>query len=203
LLQVARDADILAIGARGYGGFAGRLLGSVARQCARHADCPVAVVPARPTTAADVHWGEEGFQGRIVVGIDGSPGSRAALTWALREAAAHSARVQVVHAWHPPYVSGLDGAKALPIGLPEEAASQILDEALAGVGAHALPVPIARVTACGSAAQTLIRLAEGAELLVVGSRGLGSVASLVVGSVSQQCAHGAPCPVVIVPPPGP
>jgi nucleotide-binding universal stress UspA family protein len=65
------------------------------------------------------------------------------------------------------------------------------------------PVPISRVTACGSAAPTLMGLAEDAELLVVGSRGLGTFASLVLGSVSQQCAHDAPCPVMIVPLPGP
>jgi nucleotide-binding universal stress UspA family protein len=203
LLQVARNADILAIGARGYSGFAGRLLGPVARQCVGHADCPVVVVPARPATAAGARPGEEPSRGRIVVGTDGSPNSRAALAWALREATVHGACVQVVHAWHPPYISGPYGGQALPTGPFEEAAVQVLDEALAAAGADSVPVPISRVTACGSAARTLIGLAEGAELLVVGSRGLGSFASLVVGSVSQQCAHYAPCPVMIVPLPGP
>jgi nucleotide-binding universal stress UspA family protein len=200
LLQVARDADILAIGARGYGGFAGRLLGSVARQCVGHADCPVVVVPARPATAAGGQPGGEPSRRRIVVGTDGSPNSRAALAWALREASAHGARLQVVHAWQPPYTAG---GYAVPIRPFEEAAALVLDEALDSVGADSFAVPISRVTACGSAARTLIGLAEDAELLVVGSRGLGTFASLVLGSVSQQCAHNAPCPVMIVPLPGP
>jgi nucleotide-binding universal stress UspA family protein len=203
LLQVARDADILAIGARGYGGFAGRLLGSVARHCVGHADCPVVVVPARPARAAGAQPGGEPARRRIVVGTDGSPNSRAALAWALRDARAHGAGVQVVHAWQPPYISGPYGGQALPSEPFEHAAVQVLDEALAAVGADNSSVPIARVTACGSAALTLIGLAQGADLLVVGSRGLGSFASLVLGSVSQQCAHDAPCPVMIVPLPGP
>jgi nucleotide-binding universal stress UspA family protein len=200
LLQVSRDADTLAIGARGYGGFAGRLLGSVARQCVGHADCPVVVVHARPATAAAAQPAEEASRGRIVVGTDGSPNSRAALAWALREASAHGARLQVVHAWRPPCTTG---GYAVPIRPFEEAAAQVLDEALDSVDADSFPVPLSRVTACGSAARTLIGLAEGAELLVVGSRGLGTFGSLVVGSVSQHCAHDAPCPVMIVPLPGP
>jgi hypothetical protein len=60
-----------------------------------------------------------------------------------------------------------------------------------------------RATACGSAARTLTRLAEGAELIVVGNRRLGTFASPVAGSVSQQCAHDASCPVMIVPVPRP
>jgi nucleotide-binding universal stress UspA family protein len=87
----------------------------------------------------------------------------------------------------------------VPMRAFEDAASQVLDEALADVGAERLTIPVSRVTACGSAVRTLLGLADGAALLVIGSGGRGSLAQLVLGSVSERCAQDARCPVTIVP----
>jgi nucleotide-binding universal stress UspA family protein len=138
---------------------------------------------------------------RIVVGVDGSQGSREALRWAVREAGAHGARVEAVHAWHYPYAAaGPYGAAVMSSETFETAAKETLDEAVDSVDAGGLPAPMDRTLVCGGAARALLDAAKGADLLVVGSRGLGGFGGLLLGSVSHQCTHHAPCPVVIVPP---
>lgn len=136
----------------------------------------------------------------IVVGIDGSDESRAALSWALEEARLRKASVRVVYAWRDPYVP------APGFGLPEDFDFDTLrtaaEEFLRGFVAESVgggsDVTIEEVTAEGSASSVLVEAAEGADLLVVGSRGHGGFTGLLLGSVSQQCAHYATCPVVIV-----
>jgi nucleotide-binding universal stress UspA family protein len=91
LLAAAEGADLLVVGARGHGGFQGLLLGSVSQQCLHHATGPIAVVHGVPAERVE--------GGRIVVGIDGSAASEAALRWALADAAARQAVLDVVHAW--------------------------------------------------------------------------------------------------------
>jgi len=147
--------------------------------------------------------------GTIVVGVDGSPGSLAALRFAAAEAGLRGARLRVVHAWTVPLAVALPEPAVLgqPI-IPEpefeevraallSQGEKLLDEALAGLDAP----EIERVLAEGTAAHALVQAAEGADLLVVGSRGRGGFKGLLLGSVSQQCAHHAPCPVAIVPSP--
>lgn len=139
--------------------------------------------------------------GTIVVGVDGSEGSMAALRFALEEAKIRGDEVKVVNAWHvPPAAYGTGWA---PAGVDfdefrrvaEEALEQTLKEAVGpAAGVTVTPVLIE-----GQPADALCAEAEGAELLVVGSRGLGGFRGLLVGSVSQQCVHHAPCPVVVVP----
>jgi nucleotide-binding universal stress UspA family protein len=137
---------------------------------------------------------------RIVVGIDGSEGSKAALRWARNEARALAARLDVVHVWQYPWVVTASGAAATGVGRDEFEAEgrrlleQETDELETG------DVEIHRRLGTGNAAEVLLRAADGADLLVVGSRGRGGFAGLLLGSVSQQCAQHAPCPVVIVPP---
>lgn len=139
--------------------------------------------------------------GRVVVGVDGSDYGARALRWAIDEARRRSAELQVVHAWHYPYI-GVDiaGFTATPSVLEgaEKAARQVLDDA-ALVASHAGIGNVERSLVSGSAASALIEAAKGADLLVVGSRGHGGFVGLLLGSVSQQVAHHAPCPVVIVP----
>jgi nucleotide-binding universal stress UspA family protein len=134
---------------------------------------------------------------RIVVGVDGSDESKAALRWAVEEARLRGAAVRVVHAWSLRYAVG--PGIAIPAFTVEELqrdSEQMLEAALAGVDAAGLEIE--RVSVEGGAARLLVEAAEDADLLVVGSRGHGGFAGLLLGSVSQQCAHHAPCPVVIV-----
>ncbi|HEY8524678.1 MAG TPA: universal stress protein [Acidimicrobiales bacterium] len=138
---------------------------------------------------------------RIVVGVDGSQSSRNALNWAVREARAHGARVEAVHVWQVPAAAFYPpGAIALDVGTYEEQAKQQLDEIVDSTDTTGLADPIERIVTCGPPARTLLEVAKGADLLVVGSRGRGGFAGLVLGSVSQQCVHHAPCPVVVVRP---
>ena len=136
----------------------------------------------------------------IVVGVDGSPSSERALRWALQEAHRRGARVRVLHAWSFPFTQGeiahLAG-EALHQPL-ERDAQRILDTAIREAGDAAEGVDIERTVTEGPPAAALLQAARDAELLVVGSRGHGGFAGLLLGSVSQQCAQHAPCPVVIV-----
>jgi nucleotide-binding universal stress UspA family protein len=139
---------------------------------------------------------------RIVVGIDGSPGSRLALDRAIAEARAHGGRVEAVQAWHIPYPAAYPMvAVAIDTSSFEAAAHRTLDEVVDAADTTGLAEPVARVVAGGPPARTLLDCAKGADLLVIGGRGLGGFAGLVLGSVSQQCLHHAPCPVLVVPNP--
>ena len=135
---------------------------------------------------------------RVVVGVDGSEHSRRALRWALEEAALHHVGCIVVHAWH------YSAASANPyIGMPvpeaEGIARDLLDQQLALIADS--PVPVEGRLVEMSAADALIHASEGAEMLVVGSRGRGRLAAAVLGSVSTACVHHARCPVVVIPTP--
>ena len=138
--------------------------------------------------------------GRIVVGVDGSEASDAALGWALEQARRTGDEVQVVHVWHYPEIGELLTANPFELQhdeLQAEAEEQ-LRRAIGRVGAPP-DVRIDPVLAMGRAAEVLLRAAGEADLLVVGSRGRGGVTGLLLGSVSQHCVQHAPCPVVVVP----
>jgi len=140
----------------------------------------------------------------IVVGLDGSEGSRRALRFALREARIRRARVQAVAVWHIPWAAyssalGLD-VDRLCAGMRDDATRR-LQEALDQETAEAHGLDVLADVREGQPAQVLVELSAGASLLVVGSRGLGGFRDLLLGSVSHQCAQHAACPVVIVPTP--
>lgn len=137
----------------------------------------------------------------IVVGVDGSEHAKEALRWALREAALRKSGVLALYGWTMPAPPGRIGYYAAPLQDPQpyqEGAETMLDSIVDEVAGDAGDVVIERSAVQGSPAEELVRASEGAELLVVGSRGLGGFSSLLLGSVSQQCAHHAHCPVVIV-----
>jgi nucleotide-binding universal stress UspA family protein len=145
---------------------------------------------------------------RIVVGVDGSETSRQALRWAAEEALAHDAELNVVHAWDSPSPGagvGLSPGRRAPAAVEEQhgAAEQlvrdVVKEELGGSPLSNVRPSIGR----GSAASVLLEAAKGADLLVVGSRGLGGFAGLLLGSVSTKMANHAGCPVVIVRPAAP
>jgi nucleotide-binding universal stress UspA family protein len=138
---------------------------------------------------------------RIVVGVDGSDSSRTALRWAVRQAELTGASVEAVIAWHYPVMVG--GYAWAPVSeIPttdfEEIATKTLAETIADSVDPDSPVQVGTFVGEGNPAQVLLDAAAGAELLVVGSRGHGGFASALLGSVSQHCAHHAPCPVLII-----
>jgi nucleotide-binding universal stress UspA family protein len=136
----------------------------------------------------------------IVVGTDGSPHAERALEFAAVEARRRDAVVHVVTAWHVPAAVYRPGfAPMMNPSLEEstrQAAEEIAARAAENLRAHGLD---AETSVChAQAAEALVQQAEGADLLVVGSRGHGGFSGLLLGSVSQQCAQHAPCPTVIV-----
>ena len=141
------------------------------------------------------------MSGRIVVGVDGSSPSKSALAWAVEQAALTGASVEAVISWHYPIMAG--GVPFAPIAVAENAdfggfAALVLTDAIAETVDPDGPVKISSVVREGNAAQVLLDVAKGAELLVVGSRGHGGFTEALLGSVSQACVHHACCPVVII-----
>jgi nucleotide-binding universal stress UspA family protein len=139
---------------------------------------------------------------RIVVGVEGSAGSHAALRWAIEEARLRNGVVDVVTAYLPSYVPAAPDFGYVPldpVDLVDEVA-KMQDEVVGTVSdsVDTAGVRIEQRLLKGRAAETLIAAAEGADMLVVGSRGRGGFRGMLLGSVSQQISHHATCPVVII-----
>jgi nucleotide-binding universal stress UspA family protein len=136
----------------------------------------------------------------ILVGVDGSPGSRKALTWAAAEAADHGADLVVTTVWERPLLPpmGSGGVPDSPVPDPSgQATADLLDVIRAELGDDP-PVVVQPRVKQGNPAQVLIEESKDADLLVVGPRGHGGFAGLVLGSVSQHVAAYAKCPVTVV-----
>jgi nucleotide-binding universal stress UspA family protein len=177
-------ARLLVVGSRGAGGIANLLLGSVSQQVATHARVPVAVIRGR-TSATD---------GPVIVGVDGSAATDAALRLAFDAAAARRTHVVAVKAYVPPAPS------VLPLSAVEAAERAELEASLAGWQDRYPAVKLEALLAVGRAAKVLIGVSHTAQLVVVGSRGHGGFAGLLLGSVGQQLMHHAECPVLIAHP---
>jgi nucleotide-binding universal stress UspA family protein len=140
---------------------------------------------------------------KIVVGIDGSEQSKDALRFAVEEAEVHGARVLAVHAWMVPIPPVEPELVAPPIDYPalvkelQEAAERLLDGVVDEVLGKGNVVRVDRVAVEGPAPSALLDAAADADLIVVGSRGHGGFAKLLLGSVSEQVARHAPCPALI------
>lgn len=137
---------------------------------------------------------------RIVVGVDGSEDSHRALAWAAEEARHRGATLHIVYSWTFPDVAmRIDpGGEPPAVDLAKEAAA-VVEEALATVDVSGIEVK--REVCNENAATGLIHASEGADMIVIGSRGLGGFRGLLLGSVGNQVAQHAHCPVVIVPHP--
>ena len=192
LLDAASDADLLVVGPRGRGELRELALGSVTQACLHHARCPVAVVRGDddPAGAGAGEW--------VVAGVDGSETSARALRWALDDARARGGVVAAVHAWRVPFSMSLT-AGARDQSAFEQAAGRLLDQVVDATASEYRDVPVERVLVGGSPTDALLGVARDAALVVVGGRGVGGFRGLLLGSVSQQLAHHAPCPVVVVP----
>lgn len=197
LLEAARGARALVVGMRGRGGFADLVLGSVAAACIHHATAPVVLI-------GDRHEHLPG-SGPIVVGIDGSDGARAALRWAADEAVRLGVRLVVVHGWDVPDVAPPGPVAFGPTESEDFATTadrflaEFVEEALAADDGSDQRPEIETRAVSEPAVEALVHQADDAALLVVGTRGRGGFTGLLLGSVSRQCAHHAPCPVAIVP----
>lgn len=187
LLEAGDTADMLVVGARGKGGFDGLLLGAVSERLVEQSSLPVVVIRA----SAPVRGG------RVVVGVDGSRTSRDALRWAAVEARARDADLDVVHGWRRSVLPASPWIGMYPdLGDLESAGREILDDVLADPALDGLRVHAH--LAHGTAGRALVERAEGAGLVVVGSRGLGRLSGALLGSVSRQVVHHAPCPVAVL-----
>lgn len=136
-----------------------------------------------------------GHEHRIVVGVDGSPSSKAALAWAIGQAKLTGAVVEAVTAWDYPATYGY-AAAVVDVDW-EGLAAQVLRDAVSEVAPDAAAAIRQRVSE-GNAAQVLLDTSAGADLLVVGSRGHGGFVEALLGSVSQHAVHHARCPVVVI-----
>ena len=198
LARASETAALVVVGRRGGGRLAGLRVGSVATAVLHHAASPVVVVP--PGWAAE-HSREEAVRTpAVVLGYDGSEHSRSALRFAAAEAARRGVPLDVVLAWEVTALSpaGPDG-RFLPSQTEwQEAGERVLARARAELGT-APAQPELRLRQVGQPpAAALLTAADGAELLVVGARGLGGFLGLLLGSVSDQVAGHAPCPVAVV-----
>jgi nucleotide-binding universal stress UspA family protein len=143
-----------------------------------------------------------GLTKTIVVGVDGSDCARGALEFAAAEAALRGASLRIVGAWEIPaavYAGGLPPTIDPSVfDAFREGAETVVREAIAAAKRHQPAVECEGVTVKGQAAEVLLDEGRDADLLVVGNRGRGGFASLLLGSVSQQVVHHAPCPVIVV-----
>jgi nucleotide-binding universal stress UspA family protein len=186
IVSGSAHARLLVVGHRGAGGFGTLVLGSVGSAAAAHAACPVVVVRGESTPT----------DGPVVVGVDGSRLSEAALAFAIDAAVRRGTSLVAVHAWQDaanPRVAALIDWKAVAA---EEAA--VLAERLAGWQEKHPDLTIERRVVRDSPAHELTALSEEAQLVVVGSRGRGGFAGLLLGSVSQALLRHAACPVAVV-----
>lgn len=191
LLEAAAGSELLVVGARGLGGFKALLLGSVSQHCLQHAETPIAVI-RHADGAAEPH-------GRVVAAVDGSETSALALAWAVDEARLRGASLRVVNAWQRPYVGGYPyTTETFEPGVFEHASRRVLTEALESCDTDGITVET--VSAEGTPARVVLDAAGDADLVVMGSRGLGAFAGMLLGSAAHQVVLHAPCPVVVVPP---
>jgi nucleotide-binding universal stress UspA family protein len=189
ILDASSDAALIVIGARGAGGFDRLPIGSTAVHVPAHADRPVVVVPAD----------DQRRSARIVVGVDGSPASEAALRFALQEARLRNATVTLVCAWWDP--AALPGPERLPFTDPEGIKKQAKARFAAAVEpclADYPDVAVERRFVMERAQRVLADNARDALLLVVGDRGIGSSPRTLLGAVTRAVLHEAPGPVVVV-----
>jgi nucleotide-binding universal stress UspA family protein len=134
--------------------------------------------------------------GRIVVGLDGSPSSLEALSWAARQADLTGSTLDILMTWEWP--SSYGWAVPVPDDFdPESGVQKVLDTAVAGVRAEHAGLGVDARLVNGHPAPSLIEASKGADLLVIGSRGHGEFVGMLIGSVGIHCAANAHCPVLV------
>lgn len=188
LTDATANATMVVVGSRGLGPIGGTMLGSVSRGLLHHAQCPVIVTKADSVKPPEC-------TSPVLLGIDGSPASEAATAFAFDEASRRGVGLVALHAWSDVGVFpilGMDWHKY------EEQGHEVLAERLAGWQEHYPDVHVRRRIVCDGPARWLIDEARQAQLVVVGSRGRGGIASMLLGSVSTAVAESASTPVIVV-----
>jgi nucleotide-binding universal stress UspA family protein len=188
----ARHAQLVVIGDRGMSRLEGLLVGSVAVALAAQAACPVVVV----------RWAEQGPAdgGPVVLGVDGSATSEAAIAFAFEAAAARDVPLVAVHTWSGMVFEPSAAPMAIDWDAIEDAERELLAGQLVGWSEKYPDTAVEQVVVRDRPAHVLLRRAARAQLVVVGSRGRGEVVGLVLGSVGNALVHRSPCPVAIVRP---
>lgn len=191
LVECSAEASLLVVGGKGHGSLTNALLGSATSYAVHHALCPVMVVPESVETAGPYH--------RVVVGVDGSVGSRSALRWAHDAARHHGCPLTVLFAWQltsgPVHVRGQAASsfqedQALALASLRTTVTEVLPDRH-GVDVHVTLVP-------GRTSQALLAESGAQDLLVLGARGRGGFTELLMGSVAGACVRHARGPVVVV-----
>ena len=183
---------MLILGSRGRGGFTALLLGSVGSQVASHASCPAVVVRDDPRPGAT----------EIIVGLDGSVNSIAALNFAFDEASRHGYTLVAVHAWEVPsfdLIITSEGSVPLPMEHVADDEVRLLAEILAGFTEQFPDVKVVQQIVRAPAVRAILDLAGSAAMIVLGTRGRNAALGALLGSTSNSVLHKAKVPVVIVP----
>ena len=196
LIELSANAHMVVLGSRGHGEFTGLLVGSTTSAVAAHGHCPLVVVRGRTMD------GQPPTEGPIVVGVDGSESSKAALEVAFEQAAARGASLVAVNVWSDVSVQPSLGASPEdPLWSSIQTGEEVvLSERLAGYQERYPDVTGERVVARDRPVRVLSEFAEKAQLIVVGSRGRGGFKGMLLGSTSNALLHTADCPVMIVRP---
>jgi nucleotide-binding universal stress UspA family protein len=194
LVEMSREVGMIVVGSRGGGGFADRLLGTVSSALPAHSKCPVVVVPRR--TSGKAFTPVE----RIVVGTDGSDVASSALHRAIDEAILWKADLTAVSAI--PIASGGGMMSWLPTSVDRDALFKEVRQGLNAAVDKALDgrdVEVARHVLDGNPSSLLIEFSTAVDLVVVGTRGRGGFAGVLLGSTSQMVLSHSTCPVMVVP----
>ncbi|MEO6411687.1 MAG: universal stress protein [Pedococcus sp.] len=193
LVDASREAELVVVGARGHGALKGMLFGSVSTHVCAHSHAPVIVVrEAASRSLTDA---------RVVVGVDGSETSQAALAFAYAQASSRGLGLTIAHTWQ---LDGDETSVAWGIDWEEigEQERSVVAEAVAGFGEQYPDVDVRRYVTQADPVEELGRLSENACLLVVGTHGRGTVSGWLKGSVSLPLLRAAHCPVAVVHPSG-
>lgn len=186
--EASKRADLLILGAHSGGRFAGSVFGTRAVKVAAVAHCPVAVIPAEMDASGS----------GVVVGVDGSESSKLAIAFAAEEASSRGVPLIAVYAWMPPLTPGLEYLWSEELVTAQQAAAEeAIAIGVAGLASRYPDLEVRREIVQAPPVTAILQVAEGAGMLVVGSRGRGGISRLLLGSVSHGVLNALPCPTVV------